>query len=690
MNKKNQKIPFVIDSAGLILIGLFSLGYCLFSTAFAETRLNLPFLNFPIFVGEILFLLCLILLFIKWRISRQKLNIWHYLGFFYFAFVLLKASLGYFKWGPLALRHSALFYYPLFAIFGGNFYRRDFFDNKKVLFLILLLVVILKFTLFYHYFLLTCSILTFILIRAYPYKVLRNIFICALLIFIPYNLLFYSARTIFVGNLAVGIYMAASLPFILRIKVKKFQRIIIALFAITFILFGALRLADSNAVKSLVNLKPMLNLYNEFNKEMREKEKYFKMAEIKRGKLYNAQVGLAEKLQVQITEEAKMNMEEALDKLEEARVKIEIGGVTPKMEIEEARMNMEEAWDRMEEAQAKTRIGAVVPKAEIEQARNKIEKAQIKIKEAQAKVKTREAKIKMEEAWDKMEKARNGMKKAYDKIRIQEIQTRIEIEKAEAKMQLEKAKVKEKEARHRLKEALREAEKIHVEIETQEAFIRENQVQVEAKLEKFRDRLKEAQNKLEKARLKLKEAQDRIETEETQARIEMEQIQARMEERKTPAKQASSDRSLRTAYGNILFRIFIWQDMLSALGEKKPFLGFEFGRPFRSKRLEILNLAAGVWRNDGWVAAHNSYLEIIYRAGIVGISFIITIFVIFLKMIKNSIRQRSVTGTLLCAILVNWLVMANFAVILELPYSAIPFWSLFGMTFAHLSKLQNN
>ncbi len=490
MNKKNQQINFIIDSVGLILIGLLSLGYCLFSSSFAETRLIFSFLNFPVFVGEILLFLCLILLIIKWKINHQKFNIWYYLIFCYFGFVLLKTFLGYSKWGPLAIRHSALFYYPLFALLGCNFYRRDFFKDKKILFLVLLLISILKFIPFYNYFLLTCIILTFILVKAYPSKTLRNIFICLLLISTSYKSFFHSARTILVGNLATGIYIAITSFFILRLK--TYHRIIISVLSVAFILFGVLRLADSNAVKSLVSPKIALNLYNKYSKDVIETEKDFKMMEIREVKLYNPGVGLVKKIQVQM--------------------------------IGKAQAKMEEAQAKMEEAQA----------------------------------------------------------------RIKEIQA----DELEAK-------------------GVRQA--------------------------------------------------------------------------KIPSK-----RNLRTAYGNIIFRIFIWQDMLSALGKEKPFLGFEFGRPFRSKRLEMLGWGASEWKRDGWIAAHNSYLEMIYRAGFVGILFIITIFIVLFKMIKNSIKQKSIAGVLLCGILVNWLVMANFAVILELPYNAIPFWSLFGMTFAHLSKLQNN
>ncbi|MFA7677279.1 MAG: hypothetical protein WCY34_03830, partial [Candidatus Omnitrophota bacterium] len=143
-------------------------------------------------------------------------------------------------------------------------------------------------------------------------------------------------------------------------------------------------------------------------------------------------------------------------------------------------------------------------------------------------------------------------------------------------------------------------------------------------------------------------------------------------------------RSLEGAYNNSLFRIFVWRDMLEDFKSSPHFWGFEFGKPFRSKSLEILVWADEDWMRDGWVTAHNSYCSIIYRAGAVGIVLIISMVLLLIKMIKQSVRRRSVTGILLCGILINWMVAANFLVILELPYNAIFFWSLLGMTLAYL------
>ena len=134
---------------------------------------------------------------------------------------------------------------------------------------------------------------------------------------------------------------------------------------------------------------------------------------------------------------------------------------------------------------------------------------------------------------------------------------------------------------------------------------------------------------------------------------------------------------------NAVFRILIWRDMLRDLAREKPILGFSFGKPLRSISLEILDWGASEWARDGWVEAHNSYLNIIYRAGMIGVLFVWAIFFVLFQMIKRFVQLKSVVGILLCGVIINWFVAANFLLIFELPYTAIPLWSLYGMTFAY-------
>jgi hypothetical protein len=148
-------------------------------------------------------------------------------------------------------------------------------------------------------------------------------------------------------------------------------------------------------------------------------------------------------------------------------------------------------------------------------------------------------------------------------------------------------------------------------------------------------------------------------------------------------------RPLGTAYNNMLFRYFIWRDMVEEYFREKPGLfGFSFGRPQRSRSIEILGWAWGEWSCVGWITPHNSFLHLIYRGGLVGLGVIAVTFMLLARMILIFASARSSIGACLVSALVFGLVAANFLVFLELPYTAIPFWFLFGLTWAFARVLR--
>jgi len=140
---------------------------------------------------------------------------------------------------------------------------------------------------------------------------------------------------------------------------------------------------------------------------------------------------------------------------------------------------------------------------------------------------------------------------------------------------------------------------------------------------------------------------------------------------------------------NIVFRLFIWRDMIEDWNEHKPFLGIDFGKPFRSISLETQRWAAEEWSRDGWIEPHNSYLHILYRAGIVGVGIIGVMFFGIFLLVKQAFRMKSWILVLLSAIMINWMVAANFLLILEAPYTAIPFWTLAGLIGAYAFKRES-
>ena len=156
-----------------------------------------------------------------------------------------------------------------------------------------------------------------------------------------------------------------------------------------------------------------------------------------------------------------------------------------------------------------------------------------------------------------------------------------------------------------------------------------------------------------------------------------------------PDEQQKSYRSAEVATNNILFRLFIWRDMLVDLNEHHAWIwGMNFGHPQRSISIEILDWATVEWKRDGWITPHNSFLHFVYRGGVVGIILILGFVTLLWHMTMRFIKLKSLWGGCLLASLIYWIGVANFLVILELPYNAIPFWSLLGMTIAYLHNLE--
>jgi len=139
-------------------------------------------------------------------------------------------------------------------------------------------------------------------------------------------------------------------------------------------------------------------------------------------------------------------------------------------------------------------------------------------------------------------------------------------------------------------------------------------------------------------------------------------------------------------FGTSLFRVYVTEDMVEQILKQRPIMGFDFGKPFRSMRCEIIGSAYGEWSRDGWISPHNSYLDIIYRSGLIGIILLIALFINVLKMARVFLITKSVIGLALISIIIFWLTTCFFNETLELPYNAIPFWCLYGMVLAYAHK----
>jgi len=182
--EKKRDLSYYLCLIGLTAIGTICALYSLLWSDFAETHIKFPFLDFPIFVGEILLFGCVVI-FILQR-PKLKHDYKFYCALCYVAWVMFKAFYGYFHSGSaLALRNAALFYYPFFAFLGYYFYQRKFFGQSVVyiLFVVLLLLKIYKGSAFVYYFFPPYVLLSLYLITKMHNKALKLVSLAALVSF---------------------------------------------------------------------------------------------------------------------------------------------------------------------------------------------------------------------------------------------------------------------------------------------------------------------------------------------------------------------------------------------------------------------------------------------------------------------------------------------------------------------------
>jgi len=523
-----EKKKFV-DYFGLYHILIYSLGYVILCKPFAELNFKLPFLSFPIFIGEILLFSCLLLFLFGYSKDIKQMNWVGYVFVLYFCFVIVKALWGYSLWGPFALRNAALFYYPSFAFLGYFFFRADFFTHTKKVVFCCILLALLIFNKYYVYWALTNYVLCFILIFKFPSKILRFFLFFLLFFLTSYRPFFDVARMMLLGNTVAILFYFIVFTCILKVPLKYKLSFLLLFFV--FVLVGSSRFIDKNAVISMMDVGGMVQNYK------------------------------------------------------------------AKIELRDERIRQNPVY--------------------YEEQRN--EKKKLKIYNP--------TRFENYGIFENEEKTLNKYRKRLQNIAYSEIGMGQSIYDQK---ELEKRKL----------------------MEAQGSKVASETIEDKSSLE---------------ARIKL--ADKRIES---------------LVVRERKGKKKMKYRSLREANNNSIFRIIIWMGMLEELINEKPLLGFHFGKPIRSDTLEILGWAKSAWGRDGWIGAHNSFFHMIYRAGIIGLGMVLAFFIVFINMTKEFIKMRSLSGILLCGILLNWAVAINFLLLLELPYTSIPIWSLYGMTLAYL------
>ncbi len=602
----NKKTQYLVDATGLIGMGLLCLSYVMFSRTFAEFAIQVSFLDFPVFVGEIFLFLCgaLFLMKILWG-SKLLTKKTAFLLMIYGVFVLTKAALGYQHYGPLALRNAALFYYPFFGLCAYCFYRQDFFDATKTLLLSLFIINIFALRLVEDYWILVLVFLAVILIKAYPLKYVRWALLMGLALSVPYKKLIQTSRMMIVGNIA-GVGVVCLLLYRLVDWPKNQKRA----WALSILAGAGIFIAtqgDSSALASLWNLKKLAQVFAFYDGQVQQRlsSPDYRPRVLKQIGLYHSEVDVALKA-----------IEDRENRVQAALRKRRMPGRSKTVDNKQEDVSQRE--DGLDSSKSSGRSGRKRMNNELR--RDLVRRPDVQEKPVQAK---RSASKQVERQGSSPTVARTAI--VEKKLNPSQQQRDSRIKKLNPPQQQRDSRIKKKKA---CLEAMK-AKAVSV------------------------GGSKRQKNKKDQG--------------------------------ETPR-----GRSFEGALNNSVFRLLIWRDMTREFLNANPRVwgaGFSFGKPLRSHSLEVLGWGESEWGRDGWIGAHNSWLHMIYRAGLIGLVFIVVVLGFLGRMMNGFLRKRSVTGILLCGILVDLFVAANFLLVLELPYTAVPIWVIYGLTAAYYRDL---
>lgn len=579
----------IFSSVVFILLCFFTLGYSTYIRYFAELHLNLPFLDFPIFIGEILLAFCLIYLLTKWTCENSWREKWKICFGLYLGWILIKAASGYSTYGSFTFRNTALFYYPIFMVIGHEVFHQRFFDQKKILFYGILLLTLIYVYKQFSYYSLPYFMIGLCLFLTIKNAKLKWFLIMMLFILFPVSNFFKGGRSYFVGTCVAFVFLWFYFVFIM-IKNKKLQ-VLISLICIGMFLIGVKSFGNKNKIKSLVTPNKVWTHYQNKEEMIKEDLKNFKFKRIE-PKIYNPESkNLVQHLQSDPRDRFLDKF--FLDQLSSLKTSLHppIEGPTNQT--------------TKENIQNTNKEGDLQP----------------------------------------IDQELNQLKDSLSQV-VQQYNNQ--------------SKIKGDSGRD---EVMQKGEK-----EISEIF--------SAAREKLIDAINDQQQENKNVAINQEEINQKLDLLESQF---------------VPFfKQSIKSRGIDVEYDNILFRIFIWRDMVEEMIQEHAWFGINMGKPQRSKRLEVVKLAYGEWTRDGWIAPHNSWLHYIYRGGIVGCIFIGFVFFAFINSFKFFISNRNVIGVLVATVIIYWFTIANFLVIFEFPYNAIPVWTLFGMMIAYKKNLSNS
>ncbi len=622
LTKKEQRHK-ILDIIGFGSIAAVCYFYSVFWSTFAEIHIRLPYLNFPIFVGEILLFECALLLFSKWWLCGFKFKRKYVPILLYFLWVLYRALFGYYQWGPLALRNAALFYYPLFMVIAYHFFRKEYLHQKIYIALFFILIATkiaigISFKLYanFPYFIL----MIILLLKMRISKYLKAVAFGALIILFPPKVFFEGSRSFTVANSCAFLFIFIFIIFgILKIKLRlKIAGLILSL---VIMILALVKYTAPEKLKSMMRPTGFFAKLEEFE-EVIAKNKDREIAVSIPIKIYNPNT-VMEKNETNKDEFEREKFARALDgKLNDISQKTE-----------------EEIKKVVQSENATERLLDNFANQTMKKTRDEI-KRYLEIADNLEK----DSKMMEEEVMKKEKNFIENLDKSQEEFKNKKISSRSDLSLEEEVMKKEKNFIENLD-------------------KSQEEF--KNKIISSGEIDK-----KDLNLLYSKADFIIKKA--------TQSLKQQCEVIVKDHDDNTRS------RGLSTEYGNMVFRLLIWRDMFREIVSKKAWFGINFGRPLRSSSIEKAGFARGEWSRDGWIAPHNSFLHVIYRAGILGLAAAFAFFTFLGVVMKEFIKRKSLEGLLAVSILIYTIVLANFLVVLEMPYQAIPFWSWLGIILAYL------
>ena len=572
--KKSIKIAHALDMIILSILIFAFLGYSIYFRAFAELHIKLSFLNFPIFIGELLLFFCLVLTIGKWLLIKRKFKIsCILLAGIYLIFVFVKVVFGYLKFGPLALRHAAIFYYPIFALIAYEVEPQLKKININILIISFIVYFILDVALYYFFIYLILMVIFVVKSRN---KALKILAVCILLAFFPYEQVFiYGARTRLVGHIT-GITTIFILLFLSSSLKLKYKLLILTL-PVTLFTAGFVKMIRLPRFQSLLTPGILFTEMRKWDKLIDENRKYIKLRNNIEVKLYNPE--------------------------------------------EEKNMPV-------------TKIAALINE-------------NLTSTKSYPKPQTTASNIETNDTGVPQVYNSNAMDLAAKKQESNAISMQGTIQKDEP-VALEVVKSEQSNSMS---------------------------VAMDLAAKKQESNAIDKQNSIQGADVPLVKQESNA--------ISMQGTIQKDEPVAVEVVKSEQSNSMSGLYNTSICRFLIWRDMLKELINGRRFFGFDFGKPLLPESIQLSGMAASEWKRDGWIASHNSFLEIIYRSGIVGILLIICIFMSIIKMARIFVFSHSFLGICVIGVIVYWLGVTLTYVTFEMPYSAITFWSIFGLALAH-------